>query len=144
MLSAQEVVAHYLVSEEYGAFPIVKKAVPGFLVFVDALPDTPDGVISVTSNGLARDTEKLMEGQSPAKPGVQIRVRAGHRDQAWAKIEQIYQHLLPLHGVRVTVLTETYRIANFSISGTPSYVGVGKDDQRPSFVFDLFLTYRKV
>jgi hypothetical protein len=144
MLSGQDVVAHYLVSEEFGAFPVLRKSVPGFTVFVDSLPDTPDNVISVSSNGLSRDNEKMMEGFSAAKPGIQIKVRASDRDTAYNKIQAIYEHLMPLSGVRVTVLTETYRIANFSISGTPAYVGVGIDDQRPSFVFDLYLTYRKV
>lgn len=121
-----------------------------FAAFVDIFPDAPDSLVSVSSNGVDNDDGRVMDsGERIVHPGVQIRVRAKDPTVAYAKAEEIWLALNAV--VRETLLaseinglTGDYRIDNFSTKSRPRFVGVGKDDQRPSYVFDLTVTYRKL
>lgn len=140
----EKIVAQYLVNNNLGKAPAVGVIVPGFVVFVNALPDTPDKVISVSSNGLSRNLQKDMHGNPFASPGIQVRVRSLDHNEASEKAIEIYNNISNVAGTELVVLTQNYRIVNMSLSSFPYFIGHGKDDQRVNFVFDMFLTYRKV
>lgn len=145
MVSVSDLTARLLVAGGYGFDPPLSTNAPAsrWTVFVDAFPDTPHLVICCNTNGLNKDSGRLLNGCPVTHPGIQIRVRARDRVTAYAKAKVIYDYLSTVRRVSLTVDTETYRMDNMSVQGEPIYVGTGTDDQRPSFVFDVYVTYTK-
>jgi len=85
----------------------------------------------------------LMGGCPVNHPGIQVRVRSQTRPEAYAKAKAVYDYLATVRRESITIDTETYRIDNVSVQAEPIYAGTGTDDQLPSFVFDVYLTYTK-
>lgn len=150
--SPQTLTAHWLKAQSHILIQPPKKNLPAtdFYGFIDHFPDSPDSVVSVSGNGIAREDGRIMTGEVISHPGVQIRVRALENTVAYNKAMSLFVVFSDARRVTMLatdfpeVLTSDYYIANFSPQGSPRFVGVGKDDQRPSFVFDLYLTFRKL
>jgi hypothetical protein len=143
--SPAHLTAQLLVNGGYGFYPPLAKNAPAsrYTVFINAFPDTPTNIISCTINGLNRNDGRLLEGTPIVHPGVQVRVRSNDMDDAYDKIKTIWLYASTVKRLALTVLGQSYRVDNLSPTEEPIYLGVGPDDQRPSFAFDLFVTYKK-
>ena len=145
-VSPERLTAQLLVNGGYSFFPPLAAYAPAtrYTQFINSFPDTPENVVAVSQNGLNKREDRLMDGTPINHLGLQVRVRAADMDDAYSKIRTIWNYVNTVHRVSVTILTETYRIDNLSVSGEPYYIGVGPDDQRPSYVFDLHITYKLI
>lgn len=146
MKSPEFLTAQLLMDQGLTYIPPLKTNAPAtrFTQFINSFPDKPTNIVAVSRNGLNSGDGRLMDGTPINHPGLQVRVRSQNMDDAYAKIKAIWDYVSTVHRVTVTVLTETYRIDNLSVSGEPYYIGVGPDDQRPSYVFDLKITYKLI
>ena len=145
MKSPEVLTAQLLVNQGYTFYPPLNANAPAsrFTQFVNSFPDTPTNIVAVSSNTLNKSDGRLMDGTPINHPGLQVRVRSATMGDASDKIRAIWAYLNTVRRVSLA-LTETYRIDNLSVSGEPYFIGVGPDDQRPSFVFDLKITYRMI
>lgn len=146
MKSPEYLTAQLLVNAGYTFDPPLNANAPAtrYTQFVNAFPDTPTNIVACSSNGLNTNDGRLMNGTPINHPGIQVRVRSADMDDAYAKIRAIWNYVNTVRRQTVTVLTETYRIDNLSVAGEPYFIGVGPDDQRPSYVFDLKITYKLI
>ena len=146
MKSPEYLTAQLLISQGLTYAPPLNANAPSsrFTQFINSFPDTPTNIVSVSSNGLNSNEGRLMDGTPINHPGIQVRVRSQNMDDAYTKARAIWAYINTVCRATVTVLTETYKIDNLSVSGEPYYIGVGPDDQRPSYVFDLKITYRLI
>lgn len=151
--SPQLLTAHWLQSQSLlRVGPYTQKAPSGlFWGFIDAFPDIPDNLVSISGTGIDRGDGRIQEtGEQIVHPALQVRVRSKDHSAAYERATEIHHALSQAKKVTMlatdypNVLTSDYYIANFSAKSTPRFIGLGKDDQRPSFVFDLFLTLRKL
>ena len=145
-VSPERLTAQHFVDAGLVWFPPLARNAPAsrYTAFVNAFPDTPTNAIGFLNNGLNRPEGRLMDGRPVTHPGVQVRVRSSDMDDAYTMIKSIWDYAITVKRVGVTILTEEYRLDNLSVSGEPIYLGVGPDDQRPSYSFDLYVSYRKI
>ena len=145
LISPEQLTAQLLATAGYGFFPPLVPNAPAsrWTLFINSFPDEPTKIIACSSNGLNRPDGRLMSGTPIYHPGVQVRVRSGDMDDAFSKIKTIFDYVTTVRRLLVTSLTVQYRIDNLS-ANPPIYLGVGLDDQRPSYVFDLYVSYTKI
>jgi len=143
--SPATITAQFLVNESAGGFRTNNpKTEPGWLVSTGQHPDTPDNAITLTEAPLYRDGDKLMNGDSVAKPMVQVRVRSLSRNDAYRKAAELFELLSHVRGEIVTVNEKQFELQNFSTTEPPVFMGNEPNTDRPNFTFDIYLTAKEL
>lgn len=116
-------------------------------LFINHLPDTN----RVSTNcGAIFDTAgvndaRLMTGEWPQHPGIQIRIRSQVYETAYAKIEDIANSLDSVDHVSLVFGGETFEIQNISRTSAITNMGLGKGTKRRSnLTINFLLTLKKL